>query len=65
MRKSIKDALEDAKKRLKERLPDIEKKLKEAERKSADEPDHLRSGVGLDELELKRAIKEQENEAPS
>ena len=62
MKKTTRQALEEAEKRLEELLPDIEKRQKKASEKGLKEPGHLRSGVSIDELEAKRLIKEQENE---
>ena len=61
---NLQKALEEAKKRLNKALPDIEKRQQEAAQKVEEEPDYLRSGVSIDELEVKRAMKEQENEDP-
>lgn len=61
MNKNKNNALEEAKKRLQQRFPGIEKRLQAAKENSEDEPDHLISGIGLNELEIKRLIKEQEN----
>lgn len=65
MKKHIKKALEDAEKRLDELLPEIEKRQKKAADKNLEEPDHLRSGISIDELSVKRAEKEQESEDPT
>ena len=65
MKKSIKRALEDPEKRLDDLLPEIERRQKEVAEKALDEPEHLKSGISIDEVEVKRAIKEQENEDPS
>jgi hypothetical protein len=65
MKKPLKEALQDAERRLDELLPDIDKRLKEAADENIEEPDHLRSGSGIDELELKRLIKEQNSENPA
>ena len=64
MNVNLQKALEEAKKRLNKALPDIEKRQQEAAQKVEEEPDYLRSGVSIDELEVKRAMKEQENEDP-
>ena len=65
MKDNIRRALEEAEKRLEELLPDIEERQKKAAEKGLEEPDHLRSGISIDELELKRAIKEQEEDEDS
>jgi len=65
VKKNLKRALEDAEKHLDKLLPDIEKRQKKAAEKGLEEPEHLKSGVSIDEVEIKRAIKEQENEDPS
>ena len=62
MKANIKDALKDAEKRLDDALANIEKRHKNSSEKKHDEPDHLRSGVELDEVEIKRLIKEQDSE---
>lgn len=61
MAKSIKDAILEAEERLEKLLPDIEKRHQSGVEKSTEEPDGLKSG-SRDDLEIKRAIKEQEDE---
>lgn len=63
MKSDVKKALEDAEKRLAERLADIEKRFEKSQNEALDEPEHLRSGAGIDEVELKRIIKEQQDES--
>lgn len=63
MKTDVKKALQDAEKRLKERLVDIEKRFEKGQSDGLDEPEHLRSGSGIDEVELKRIIKEQQDES--
>jgi hypothetical protein len=46
-----------------ERLADIEKRFEKAKAMVLTSPEHLRSGTGIDEVELKRIIKEQDNES--
>lgn len=62
MKKDVKKPLEDAEKRLAEKLADIEKRFQKSQSDSLDEPEHLRSGTGIDEVELKRKLKEQQDE---
>ena len=61
MDKDVKKALEIAKKRLNDALPEIKKRHGEAVKNSTEEPEHLRSGY-TDDLKIRRAIKEQEDE---
>lgn len=63
MKNDVKKALEDAEKRLEERLTDIEKRFEKGRNGDLEEPEHLRSGAGIDEVELKRIIKEQQDES--
>lgn len=63
MKGDEKKTLEDAEKRLAERLADIEKRFEKSQNDSLDEPEHLRSGTGIDEVELKRILKEQQDES--
>lgn len=63
MKGDVEKALEDAEKRLEERLADIEKRFEKSRDKTLDEPEHLRSGTSIDEVELKRIIKEQQDES--
>ena len=65
MKIDIKKALAEAEARLEKALPEIEKRLKKAADKNIEEPDHLRTGISLGELSVKRAQKEQENEDPT
>lgn len=57
-----KKALEEAEKRLEEQLPLIKKRHEAAIQNTTDEPKHLRSGMSLSELDIKRILKEQESE---
>lgn len=61
MDNDVKDALEKAKQRLKEALPGIKERNEEGQQNSTEEPDVLRSGH-LDEVGLRREIKEQDDE---
>lgn len=61
MNKNIEKALKEAEERLNELLPEIEERHKKAVDNSMEEPDELKSGTP-DDLEIRRAIKEQENE---
>ena len=65
MKKDINSAIEEAKKRLEESLSEIEERQKKASENDLDEPEHLRSGAKLSELDIKRAMKEQCDEDPT
>jgi hypothetical protein len=57
-----KKALAEAEKRLNDSLPEIQKRHEKGVRESSEEPDTLKSGTPLNELEIKRILKEQDNE---
>jgi len=61
MNSKVKKALEEAEKRLEEKLADIDSRHEKGVKQSSDEPDTLRSGT-IDEVGLKRAEKEQEDD---
>lgn len=54
--------LKEAEKRLEEQMPIIRKRHREAAKNLTDEPRRLRSGISLSELDIKRILKEQDNE---
>lgn len=61
MNKNIEKALIEAEERLNELLPEIEERHKKSIDNNIEEPDELKSGA-TDDLEIRRAIKEQDNE---
>jgi hypothetical protein len=65
MQNKTQDALKQAKNRLEQSLKDIEKRQEKATKEGQSEPDHLKTGISINELEARRAIKEQENEDPT
>ncbi|GAB2190610.1 hypothetical protein [Sessilibacter sp. MAH2] len=55
-------ALFDAQKRLDARLKEINKRHEKGIENSTEEPDRIQSGKSLDELEIRRIQREQEDE---
>jgi hypothetical protein len=65
MKNKIQNALQKALKQLGESLKDIEKRQEISSKQGQVEPDHLKTGISINELQVRRTIKEQEHEDPT